>query len=82
MPLKRMLEEGRSFDPKATALLIEAFDAIVAELDLRADDDREKAARIVIRLAHGQATLEAAKLRDEGVRLMRKGGARGRRRPF
>jgi hypothetical protein len=76
MPLKRMLEEARSFDPKATAPLMEAFDTLVAELDLRADDDREKAARIVIRLAHGQATLEAAKLRDEGVRLMRKGGAR------
>ena len=37
MPLKRMLEEGRSFGPKAVALLLEAFDGIVAELDLRSD---------------------------------------------
>ena len=82
MPLKRMLEEGRSFGPKAVALLLEAFDDIVAELDLRTDNDREKAAKIVMRLAHGQATLDPAKLRDEAVRLMRKQGARGRWRAF
>ena len=49
MPLKRMLEEGRSFGPKAVALLLEAFDGIVAELDLRSAADREKAAKIVMR---------------------------------
>lgn len=43
MPLKRMLEEGRSFDPKPVALLLEAFDDIVAELDLRTAADRERA---------------------------------------
>jgi hypothetical protein len=32
---------------KATAVLIEAFNSIVAELNLRTKDDREKAARIV-----------------------------------
>ena len=32
MPLKRMLEEGRSFGPKAVALLLEAFDGIVPSL--------------------------------------------------
>ena len=53
MPLKRMLEEGRSFGPKAVALLLEAFDGIVAELDLRSAADREKAAKIVMRLALG-----------------------------
>ena len=45
MPLKRMLEEGRSFGPKAVALLLESFDGIVAELDLRRAADREKAAK-------------------------------------
>ena len=30
------------------------FDEIVADLDLRIDADREKAAKIVMRLAHGQ----------------------------
>ena len=82
MPLKRMLEEARTFDSKAVALLLEAFDSIVAELDLRTPADRDKAAKIVMRLAHGQATLDRAKLRDEAVRLMRKQGARGRRRAF
>jgi hypothetical protein len=32
MPIRRMLE-GRNFDPKAIAILVEAFDAMVAELD-------------------------------------------------
>ncbi len=81
MPIKRLLE-GRNFDPKAVAILVEAFDAIVAELDLRTIADREMAAKIVINLAAGQATLDAAKLRDEGVRQMRRGGARGRWRAF
>lgn len=78
MPLKRMLDEARSFDPKAVALLLEAFDGVVADLDLRTDTDREKAAKIVMRLAHAQATLDAGKLRDDAVGLMRK-EVRGRR---
>jgi hypothetical protein len=70
MPLKRMLEGG-NFDPKAVAILLEAFDGIVAELDLKAVADRERAAKIVIGLAAGKATLDATKLRDEAVDLMR-----------
>ena len=81
MPLRRMLEERRSFDPKAVALLLEAFDDIVADLDLRSTADRERAAKIVMRLALGQATLDEAKIRDEAIRLMRREGL-GRRRPF
>jgi hypothetical protein len=81
MPLKRMLDDNRTFDPKAVAILLEAFNDIVAALDLRTDADREKAAKIVIRLAHGQTDFDAAKIRDEAVRLMRKQGL-GRRRPF
>jgi hypothetical protein len=80
MPLKRMLEEGRSFGPKAVALLLEAFDGIVAELDLRSAADREKAAKIVMRLALGQAHLDGAKLRHDAIGLMRKEGIKGRRR--
>jgi hypothetical protein len=57
MPLKRMLDDNRTFDPKAGALLLEVFDEIVADLDLRTDADREKAAKIIIRLAHGQPNL-------------------------
>ena len=81
MPLKRMLNDSRAFEPKAVALLLETFDEIVADLDLRIDADREKAAKIVMRLAHGQRELDAAKIRAEVVRLMRKEG-RGRRRAF
>ena len=76
-----MLNDNRTFEPKAVALLLEAFDEIVAALDLRADADREKAAKIVMRLAHGQAELDAAKIRAEVIRLMRKDGL-GRRRAF
>ena len=82
MPLKGMLNDSRAFEPKAVALLLETFDEIVADLDLRIDADREKAAKIVMRLAHGQRELDAAKIRAEVVRLMRKEGVRGRRRPF
>jgi hypothetical protein len=81
LPLKRMLNDNRTFDPKAVALLLKAFDEIVAALDLRSDADREKAAKIVMRLAHGQTELDAGKIRAEVVRLMRKEGA-GRRRAF
>ena len=81
MPLKRMLDDDRISDPKAAALLLEAFDDIVAALDLRTDADRDKAAKIVMRLAHGQTELDAAKIHAEVVRLMRKEG-RGRRRAF
>jgi hypothetical protein len=81
MPIRRMLEGG-NFEPKAAAILVEAFDAIVADLDLRTIADREKAAKLVLRLAHVQATLDAVKLRNEGVRLMRREGARDRWRAF
>jgi hypothetical protein len=40
-----MLNDNRTFDPKAVALFLEAFDEIVADLDLRTDADREKAAK-------------------------------------
>ena len=81
MPLERMLNDNRTFEPKAVALLLEAFDEIVAALDLRAAADREKAAKIVMRLAHGQAEPDPAKIRAEAIRLMRKDGL-GRRRAF
>jgi uncharacterized protein involved in exopolysaccharide biosynthesis len=81
MPLRRMLGDSRSFDPKAVAFLIEAFDEIVADLDLRTEADREKAAKIVMRLALGQTELDAAKIRAEVIRWMRKEG-RGCRHPF
>jgi hypothetical protein len=80
MPMKRMLEHGGSFDPKAVTILLEAFRAIVAELDLRTVVDREKAAKIVIKLALGQAKLSATNLRNDALALMRnEPGKRGGR---
>ena len=81
LPLERMLNDNRTFEPKAVALLLEAFDEIVAALDLRAAADRQKAAKIVMRLAHGQRELDGAKIRAEAIRLMRKDDL-GRRRAF
>ena len=70
MPLKRMME-GRNFEPKAAAVLVEAFNEIIDELDLRTLSDRERAARIVIELAASKPTLDVAKLRDEAGDLIR-----------
>jgi len=72
MPLKRSLDERGTFDPKAVAILLEAFDGVVTELALREPAERERAAKLIIRLALGQANLGAAKLRDGTVAFMRK----------
>ena len=81
MPLKRLLDESRAFGPKAVAILLEAFDAVVAELDLRTNAEKERAAKIIIRLALGQKDLDAVGLRDSAIIAVRK-ASRTRRRPF
>jgi hypothetical protein len=81
MPLKRLLDESRAFGPKAVAVLLEAFDVVAAELDLRTNADKERAAKIIIRLALGQKDLDVAKLRDSAIIALRK-ESRTRRRPF
>jgi hypothetical protein len=80
MPLKRMLDDNRTFGPKAVAVLLEAFNGVVAELGLRSRAEREKAAKIVMRLALGQTELDAARLRDRSVAAIR--NETRRRRPF
>jgi hypothetical protein len=80
--MKRLLDESRAFEPKADAVLLEAFDDIVAELDLRTNADKERAAKIIIRVALGQQTFDAAKIRDLAVIAMRKESGTRRRRPF
>ena len=82
MPLKRLLDESRTFEPKAVAVLLEAFDAVVAELNLRANADKERAAKIIIRLALGQQSLDAAKIRDRAIIAVRREGRTRHRRPF
>jgi hypothetical protein len=64
---------GGVFDHKSIVLLLEVFDEIIVDLDLRTDADREKAAKIIIRLTRGQADLDATKLVQNG---------RSRPRPF
>jgi hypothetical protein len=73
MPIRRMLEGG-TFDPQAVEILVEAFNGLAVDLELRTLADRERAATIVIELARARATLDAAKLRDDAVLLMRKDG--------
>jgi hypothetical protein len=81
MPIRRMLEGG-TFEPKTAALLIDAFNSVVAEFDLRAGADKERAAKIIIRLAHAQRSLNAAKIRDQAIIEVRKESGTRRRRPF
>ena len=82
MPLKRLLNESRAFDPKAVAILLEAFNAVVAELDLRTGTDKERAAKIIIRLALSQRKLDAATIRDQATIAVRKETRARHRRPF
>jgi hypothetical protein len=70
MPLKRMLNQGRSFDPKAVAILLEAYNGLVGELGLQATAEKERAAKLVIELAQDQTDLDAVKLRDSVAALM------------
>jgi hypothetical protein len=71
MPLKRILDESGSFDPKAVAILLEAFDGVVAELALRIPAERVRAAKLIIRVALGQKDLDVEVLRNRTVVLMR-----------
>jgi hypothetical protein len=63
-----------TFFDAATEILVEAFNGLAVDLELRTLADRERAATIVIELARARATLDAAKLRDDAVLLMRKDG--------
>ena len=81
MPIRRMLEGG-TFERKTAALLIDAFNSVVAEFDLRAGADKERAANIIIRLALGQGRVDAAKIRDQAIIEVRKESGTRRRRPF
>jgi hypothetical protein len=77
MPMRRMLEGG-SFDSKAVAILLEVFETVTTELDLLEIADRERAAKIIVRLAQGKPALDAAELSDEVIRAIQKDGV-GRR---
>jgi hypothetical protein len=80
MPIMRRMLEGGSFDSKAVATLMDVFETVATELDLRDIADRERAAKIIIRLAQGEPTLDEAQLSDEVIRLMQMDMAETRRR--
>ena len=63
--------KGKASNSKTAATLVEAFNGVVAELDLRTPAERERAARIVIELAGRHTFVDAAELRDEAAGLMR-----------
>ena len=71
MPIKRMLEQTGNLDPKAVATLLKAFEAVVNELRCRAPEERQSAAKIVIRLALSQTNLDASRLRHEAIASVR-----------
>lgn len=58
MPLKAMLAGSRVFDSEAVSVLLTAYQEVVAELVLRTPEEKEKAAKLVIRLATGQTRLD------------------------
>jgi hypothetical protein len=51
MPLTRVLDQSGSFDLKAVAILLEAYNAVVTELGLWETPKRERAAKLIIWLA-------------------------------
>ena len=77
MPLKRMLDQSGSFDPKAVAIMLEAYGGVVADLGLQATDEREKAARLVMQLARSRSDLDMASLRSGVTDLIRNEGRGG-----
>jgi hypothetical protein len=77
MPLRRLLDESGSFDPKAVAIMLEAYDGVVADLGLQGADEREKAARLVMQLARSGADLDMASLRSGVTDRIRNEGLSG-----
>ncbi|MBV9910899.1 MAG: hypothetical protein JOY52_25375 [Hyphomicrobiales bacterium] len=71
------MDESGSFDPKAIAIMVEAYDGVVADLGLRAADQREKAARLVVQLARSRVALDTASLRSGVTDLIRNEGRGG-----
>jgi hypothetical protein len=65
-----MLGESRNFHPNSVAILLEAYDGLVAELGLATPAEKEKAAAIIIHLAQTQSELDVTKLRDAAVAML------------
>lgn len=65
-----MLNQSRSFDPRAVAILLEAYNGLVSELGLEAAAEKERAAKLIIGVAQEQTELDAVRLRDSVAALM------------
>jgi hypothetical protein len=76
MPLKRMLNESGGFDPNAVAILLEAYDGVVAELGLKAPEERLRVAKLIVDLARNQTDIDAALLRNEASNVLLREGLR------
>jgi hypothetical protein len=63
MLLKRMLDDSGSFGPGAAAILLEAYDGLLVELDLGEPEKRVKAVKVIVDLARRQTDLDPATLR-------------------
>jgi hypothetical protein len=61
MPIVRLISEG-VFSPEDIRIITEAYNTIVAKLDLRSVERKEQAARATIELAKGKNQLNAEEL--------------------
>lgn len=61
MPTARLIPEG-VFSPDDIRIITEAYNAVVAKLDLRSFERKEQAARATIELAKGKNRLNAEEL--------------------
>ncbi|MBV8895038.1 MAG: hypothetical protein JO051_00895 [Acidobacteriaceae bacterium] len=75
MPLKRLLKESGSFGPTAAATLLKAYDDVVGDLGLKATDEKERVARLIIDLAQHRTELDAASIRGLAARLLKEADA-------
>jgi hypothetical protein len=75
MPLKRLLKESGSFGPTAVATLVKAYDGLVGDLGLKATDEKERAAKLIIDLAQHRTDLDAASIRGLAARLLKEADA-------
>jgi hypothetical protein len=71
MPLKRLLKESGSFGPTAVATLLKAYNGVVGDLGLKAPDEKERVARLIIDLAQRRTDLDAAVIRELTARLLK-----------
>jgi hypothetical protein len=70
MPIRRLLEGG-SFHADSVAILVDAFNGVVDELGLQVPAERERAARLINRLARGHTELDTAKIRASAIAELR-----------